>query len=213
MPGTETMIGEPDSRTLRFAEREGAVESSAPAAVGRERRREVLEAVLAGRLSRRAAAQALGLTVRHVRRLIERFKGEGERALVHGLKGRPSNRRIRADIQARALELLQGAGLVSPAAAARWLREQGIEVSRETVRKWLRDAGLRSRPAAARPGDPPRPLALAPRPPERPHGDAWLAAEPGGPRRIVVLPGPAPRVVASGPVRPVAPGVAVRGGR
>ena len=53
----------------------------------------VLHGVLAGERSQAEAARLLRRSVRHVRRLQRRLEAQGDGALVHGLRGRPSNRR------------------------------------------------------------------------------------------------------------------------
>ena len=46
------------------------------------------------KITQRAAAEEVELSERQVRRLLWKLKAEGDRAVVHGLRGRPSNRRI-----------------------------------------------------------------------------------------------------------------------
>ena len=48
----------------------------------------VLTHVLAGELGVDAAAAALGLSIRQIRRLLERFRTVGPAAFVHGNQGR-----------------------------------------------------------------------------------------------------------------------------
>ena len=54
----------------------------------------LLKAALGGRLTNRQVAVALGLTVRHVRRLKRRMEAGGAAALGHRNRGRPSPRRL-----------------------------------------------------------------------------------------------------------------------
>jgi Integrase core domain len=90
-------------------------------------------------ITQREAAAELGLSVRHVKRLLYALKKHGDKAVVHGLRNKPSNRRIAASIQQGAVKILsaeyQGFG---PTLAAEYLSSQhGIEASRETVRQWM----------------------------------------------------------------------------
>jgi hypothetical protein len=68
------------------------------------------------------------------------LKKHGDRAIVHELRGKPSNGKIAEKIEREAVEILsapvcQGFG---PTLAAEYLRKKhGIEASRETVRKWM----------------------------------------------------------------------------
>ncbi len=72
-----------------------------------------------------------------MRRLLVKLKKEGDRAVVHRLRGRSSNRRLEAKVKQRALEILgrelyRGFG---PTLAGEYLsKDHGIDVSRETVR-------------------------------------------------------------------------------
>jgi predicted ArsR family transcriptional regulator len=46
------------------------------------------------RIKQREAAGELGVSVRQVQRLLAALKQKGDRAAIHGLRGRPSNRKI-----------------------------------------------------------------------------------------------------------------------
>ena len=74
----------------------------------------------------------------------------GDRALLHGLRGRPSNRRLAArwerQILTRVRERYADFG---PTLAAEHLAQEGLPVSRETLRKWMVKASL-WRPRAQR---------------------------------------------------------------
>lgn len=109
----------------------------------KERERLVeLEAVRRGAQSLRAAAQRLGLSYRQVRRVWRRYRAVGEEGLLHGLRGRASNRR-KSELQARCIEAyrerLEGFG---PTLAAEKLAEWELAVDHETLRRWLIGAGL-----------------------------------------------------------------------
>src|SRR6266446_4794921 len=87
-----------------------------------------------------AAAEELGLSIRQVQRLLEAVKERGDKAVVHRLRGKPSNRRIEEAIEEKAVQVLsmpvyEGFG---PTLAAEYLgKKHGIEASKETVRKWM----------------------------------------------------------------------------
>jgi len=98
-----------------------------------------------GTITQRQAAEKMGVTHRWVRKLLRRMKEEGDRVAVHALRGRPSNRRVAEEIRARALVILQqpewhdfGPTFASEQLAQRY----DIDVSKETVRSWMRQAGL-----------------------------------------------------------------------
>src|SRR2546428_14156885 len=61
----------------------------------RERDRlRVLHEVNQKQITQIAAARRLKITARQVRRLLLRLREQGDRGLIHGLRGRPSNRRL-----------------------------------------------------------------------------------------------------------------------
>lgn len=92
----------------------------------------------------RAAAQ-VGLSERQVRRLIAQMRQVGDRAVVHGLRGRASNRRIDRKIERRAVAELSKPACrdFGPTYAAEHVSKQlGIRIGKDTVRKWMIGAGL-----------------------------------------------------------------------
>src|SRR6202521_4357798 len=86
------------------------------------------------------AAEELGVSTRQVKRLLRAMKERGDKAVVHGLRGKPSNRRIEEKIEQQAVKILsapvyEGFG---PTLAAEYLgKKHGIEASKETVRQWM----------------------------------------------------------------------------
>lgn len=106
-------------------------------------RLKVLHEVKQGHLTQGAAAEQLGISERWVRELVRRVRKKGDRAVVHGLRGRTSKRRIAAKTQAQAVDLYRKEyGDFGPTLAAEYLAEKhGIHVSKETLRKWLIEAG------------------------------------------------------------------------
>ena len=91
-------------------------------------------------ITQREAAAELGISVRHVKRLIYALKKRGDKAVVHGLRGRRSNRRIDENVEQEAVAILSApvyAGF-GPTLAAEYLASKhGIEASKETVRQWM----------------------------------------------------------------------------
>ncbi|HXJ91333.1 MAG TPA: ISNCY family transposase [Terriglobia bacterium] len=108
-------------------------------------RLKVLHEVKGEHLTQRAAAQQLGISDRWVRALLGRVKQEGDRGVVHRLRGRVSNRRLPEKVRTKALELVQTRyGDFGPTLACEYLaKKHEVEVSKETLRKWLIGAGLR----------------------------------------------------------------------
>ena len=120
-----------------------------------------LRLVVERRVTAAQAASSLGLSERHVWRLLARLRREGRRALVHGNRGRPSGRRLAPALQQQILTLAQGryAGLNTTHLTEKLQAEQGLPVSRVTVHRLLRAAGV-ARPRRRRP---PRHRARRPR--------------------------------------------------
>jgi transposase len=96
-------------------------------------------------ITQREAAEELGLSVRQVKRLLLALKKRGDKAVVHGLRGKPSNRKIDEKVEQEAVKILSApvyAGF-RPTAAAEYLENKhGIEASKETVRQWMMRAKL-----------------------------------------------------------------------
>lgn len=96
-------------------------------------------------ITKAQAAEELGLSVRQVKRLVAALKKGGDRAVLHGLKGKPSNSRIAAEQRAQALVILGSEayrGFGPTFAAERLGEDHGLVVSRETVRRWMSEAQL-----------------------------------------------------------------------
>ena len=96
-------------------------------------------------ITQKQAAEELGLTERQVRRLLRGLKKRGDKAVVHALRGLPSNRKIGADTKQEAVTILSKPVYLGfkPTLASEYLaKKHAIEVSRETVRQWMIEAGL-----------------------------------------------------------------------
>jgi transposase len=110
----------------------------------RERDRlKVLHEVKQKQLSQVAAAARLKLTARQVRRLLLRLREEGDRAVMHGLRGRPSNRKFAVSFERKVLARVgQRYADFGPTLAAEHLAQEGLALSRETLRKWMSKAAF-----------------------------------------------------------------------
>jgi len=112
---------------------------------GKELRRvHVMRQVIEKRLTQVKAGALLGLTTRHVRRLMARVKREGDQGLVHRGRGKPSNRRLAESVKTTVLTLYDKRyGDFGPTLATEKLAERdGITLSAETLRGWLRAKGV-----------------------------------------------------------------------
>jgi len=110
----------------------------------RERDRlRVLQDVQQGHLTQVEAAVRVKLSDRQVRRLLVRIGEQGDRAVIHGLRGPPSNRRLAAPFEQKILaRLRQRYADFGPTLAAEHLAKDGFRLSRETLRKWMTKADL-----------------------------------------------------------------------
>jgi hypothetical protein len=97
-----------------------------------------------GLITQRQAAEEIGQSERHIRRLLVKLK-EGDQAVIHALRGRRSNRKVDEKRKAKAIAILRrhiyrGFG---PTLASEYLgKRHQIAVSRETVRAWMIEARL-----------------------------------------------------------------------
>src|SRR5471032_3426670 len=104
----------------------------------------IIAAVAEHRLKVVQAAERLDLCERQVSRLVRRYETNGPAGLVSGRRGQPSNRELPIDLRARAMALVRERYAdFGPTLACEKLREcHGVELAKETVRRWMRDAGL-----------------------------------------------------------------------
>lgn len=104
----------------------------------------IIAAVAEHRLKVVQAAERLDLCERQVSRLVRRYETSGPAGLVSGRRGQPSNRELPIDLRARAMALVRERYAdFGPTLACEKLREcHGVELAKETVRRWMRDAGL-----------------------------------------------------------------------
>lgn len=107
--------------------------------IGRNLRKEITQA---------KAAELLGLSERHVRRLVKRVRLKGIRGLGHGNRGRPSPRKISPEFEERIASIIgERYPDFTPLYAAEKLWERHkVRVSREKVRRIMMAKGLWRRP-------------------------------------------------------------------
>src|SRR6266478_9660163 len=99
-----------------------------------------------GSISQREAAKKMGVSDRWVRTLVKRMNQQGDAVVVHGLRGRPSNRKLPAKTQKQAMKILKQPDWhdFGPTFAAEQLAKRyQIQVGKETLRGWMMEAGVR----------------------------------------------------------------------
>ncbi len=104
----------------------------------------LLHQALEKKLTQKEAADLMELSERQVRRLLQRVRRDGESGICHRARGQPSNHRLPPPLKARALVLFQQQyrdfNLVH--ATEKLAECHGIPLHAETLRLWLRAAGL-----------------------------------------------------------------------
>jgi len=105
----------------------------------------VLKKALKRLIRQRQAAEELKLSERQVRRLLVKLKETGDGAVIHGLRGRRSNRRLAEQAREKAVRILsqevyRGFG---PTLASEYLASKHkLRIGRETLRQLMLGAGL-----------------------------------------------------------------------
>lgn len=96
------------------------------------------------RMTQAQAAELLGCSERQVRRLLRRYRSEGDAGLIHRSRGKPSNRRFSGEQREQVMGLVrEHYPDFGPTLAAEELAEQhGLAVGRETLRGWMSEEGL-----------------------------------------------------------------------
>ena len=104
-----------------------------------------LKRIRAGTITQKEAAEKMGVSDRWVRTLMKRLKKEGDAIVVHGLRGRPSNRKLSDEIRRQVLAIVKQPDWhdFGPTFAAEQLvKRHRIQVGKETLRGWMIEAGL-----------------------------------------------------------------------
>lgn len=106
----------------------------------------VISACLKGELACASAADLLSLSVRHIKRLKKRVRQAGEAALAHANRGRPSPRRLPERTRQAVVHLARTkyAGFNDHHLCEKLNEVEGFSLSRETLRRLLRQAGCGS---------------------------------------------------------------------
>jgi transposase len=108
------------------------------------RRLHVMHKVLEGTMTQAEAAELIALSERQIRRIVKRIRREGDKGVCHRARGKPSNRRSPKKLKNRIVRLYKTTYTdFGPTLFAEKLQErEGIALSRETVRAWLKGEGL-----------------------------------------------------------------------
>lgn len=105
---------------------------------------DVITKVLQKQIKSGQAAKLLGISTRQVRRLKTAVKRDGQRATVHRLKNKPSNRAFPSTLKQKALYVIKTHySDFKPGLATEKLQElHGFTIASQTVRVWMQEAGF-----------------------------------------------------------------------
>ncbi len=108
------------------------------------RRLKAIQTVIDKQITQKVAGSMVGLSERQVRRLVKVIREKGDRGIIHGLRGRPSNRRFPEELRGKVLFLYEERywDFEPTLAREKLLERDGIRISDETLRRWLIEAGL-----------------------------------------------------------------------
>jgi hypothetical protein len=109
------------------------------------KRYQIIRKVLDKQIKQKEVAAYFGISPRQVRRIVKRVKDQGERGVVHRLRGKVGNRQTAAGFKQKVLELYQKIywDFGPTLASEKLLERDGIKVCDETLRLWLIKEGLR----------------------------------------------------------------------
>jgi len=108
------------------------------------KRLQIIQKVLGKEINQQQAAEILRISDRQVRRIVKRVGKEGEKGIVHRMRGRKGNRRIDQKIRDRIIEIYRKVyeGFGPRLASEKLLEREKIRVNEETLRLWLIEGGL-----------------------------------------------------------------------
>ncbi len=108
------------------------------------RRKSILDLVQIGQLSLKDASQRLDVSYRQIRRINQRYSKEGDTGLIHKNRGKVSPRKLPLEMKQNVLALYQEKywDFGPTLASEKLLEEDGYQLHAETLRLWLKEAGL-----------------------------------------------------------------------
>lgn len=105
-------------------------------------------------ITQKQAAAAMQVTERQLRRVLKRLKANGDEAVIHASRGRPSNRKLSEEVRQKAIGILSRAewrGFGPTLASYHLAKEHDIHIGREALRQMMIGAGLwRAKPEAVK---------------------------------------------------------------
>ena len=108
------------------------------------RRLHVIRKAIDQIITQKDASEVIGISLRQVQRMVARVKIEGDKGIIHGSRGRPSNRSMPDVIRRKILTLFTtNYHDFGPTLASEKLFERDkIKINDETLRLWLLEEGI-----------------------------------------------------------------------
>ena len=106
----------------------------------------VLNLMISGQITGRKAAELLNRSVRQVRRTLAAYRQEGAAALAHGNRGRRPHNALPAETRQKVIELARTKyqGYNHQHLTEELVEKEGLQLSRSSVRRILREVGMAS---------------------------------------------------------------------
>ena len=107
-------------------------------------RLEVIQRIKEKRLKQKEAAEMLGVSERHVRRMLRAYRQSGAKGLISKRRGKPRNNQLKTGVKQQVIDLIYGQYHdFGPTLAHEKLTEKhSVKLSVETVRKLMIKEGL-----------------------------------------------------------------------
>lgn len=107
----------------------------------------IIKQVIEKELTQKIAGEILGISDRQVRRIIKRVKYEGDGGVIHQSRSRESTRKIDDRLKKKVINVYEKKywDFGPTFACEKLLDNEGIKISRETLRQWLIAEGMYSR--------------------------------------------------------------------
>ena len=107
-------------------------------------RLEMMDKLLEKRINQKVAAAGLGISVRHVKRLVKKYQEQGAAGLVSKQRDKPSNNQLSKDTRQKAIDLLYStyADFGPTLAHEKLVERNGLRLSVSSVRKIMIEEDL-----------------------------------------------------------------------
>src|SRR4030066_2164238 len=107
------------------------------------KRLHIIQKVLNEKLSQVEAGEILLLSDRQIRRIVSKIRQEGDKGIIHGLRGKPASRMLPKKVKEKSIKFYREKykGFGPTLLSEKLLELEGIKISKETLRNWLIETG------------------------------------------------------------------------